>query len=91
MTPDMDPNEKIRMGVSACLLGQSVRYDDGHCRNRYITVMSHSTRHYRDGLAPLLVPVTLLNHYMRKYEQGYLADQIYLTPHPAELKLCNHA
>ena len=29
--------EKIRMGVSACLLGESVRYDGGHARDRYVT------------------------------------------------------
>jgi uncharacterized protein YbbK (DUF523 family) len=29
--------ERIRMGVSACLLGQQVRYDGGHKHDRYIT------------------------------------------------------
>ena len=28
---------KLRIGVSACLLGQEVRYDGGHKRNRWIT------------------------------------------------------
>lgn len=42
---------------------------------------------YRAGHAPLLVPVTLINHYVRKYRQPYLAEQAYLNPHPAELKL----
>jgi uncharacterized protein YbgA (DUF1722 family)/uncharacterized protein YbbK (DUF523 family) len=46
---------------------------------------------YRQGLVPLIVPVTLLNHYVRKYDQPYLAQQTYLHPHPAELKLRNHA
>lgn len=45
---------------------------------------------YKDGLIPLIVPITLLNHYVRKYEKEYLADQIYLHPHPMELKLRNH-
>jgi uncharacterized protein YbgA (DUF1722 family)/uncharacterized protein YbbK (DUF523 family) len=40
---------------------------------------------------PLIVPVTLLNHYVRKYHQVYLSDQIYLNPHPLALKLRNHA
>jgi uncharacterized protein YbgA (DUF1722 family) len=44
---------------------------------------------YRRGLVPLIVPVTLLRHYVRKYEVAYLADQIYLNPHPDELKLLN--
>jgi uncharacterized protein YbgA (DUF1722 family)/uncharacterized protein YbbK (DUF523 family) len=46
---------------------------------------------YRSGYVPLIVPVTLLNHYVRKYEQPYLRQQIYLNPHPVALKLRNHA
>jgi uncharacterized protein YbgA (DUF1722 family)/uncharacterized protein YbbK (DUF523 family) len=45
---------------------------------------------YRRGLVPLIVPVTLLRHYVRKYEVTYLADQVYLDPHPDELMLLNH-
>src|SRR5512133_3676028 len=29
--------EKIRIGISTCLLGQNVRYDGGHRHDRYIT------------------------------------------------------
>lgn len=46
---------------------------------------------YRQGLVPLIVPVTLINHYVRKYDQAYLGDQAYLQPHPLALKLRNHA
>ncbi|MFC2172417.1 YbgA family protein, partial [Acidobacteriota bacterium] len=46
---------------------------------------------YNEGLMPLIVPVTLLNHYVRKYQQPYLSQQYYLSPHPIELKLRNHA
>jgi uncharacterized protein YbgA (DUF1722 family)/uncharacterized protein YbbK (DUF523 family) len=42
---------------------------------------------YRDGYMPLLVPITLINHYIRKYDQPYLKQQTYLNPHPLELKL----
>lgn len=45
---------------------------------------------YHKGYIPLIVPVTLLNHYVRKYGQPYLKDQYYLNPHPLELKLRNH-
>jgi uncharacterized protein YbgA (DUF1722 family)/uncharacterized protein YbbK (DUF523 family) len=44
---------------------------------------------YRRGLLPLIVPVTLIRHYVRKYEVTYLEDQIYLNPHPDELMLLN--
>jgi len=46
---------------------------------------------YRDGILPLIVPVTLMNHYVRKYDEPYLKKQTYLSPHPIELKLRNHA
>ena len=46
---------------------------------------------YREGYIPLIVPLTLISHYVRKYDQPYLKQQIYLNPHPVELKLRNHA
>lgn len=46
---------------------------------------------YRRGDIPLVVPVTLIRHYVRKYDEPYLKDQVYLHPHPQELKLRNHA
>ncbi len=46
--------------------------------------------HYRKGYVPLIVPITLINHYVRKYNQTYLKEQYYLQPHPLELKLRNH-
>ena len=45
---------------------------------------------YHSELVPLIVPITLLKHYVRKYKQSYLQDQVYLSPHPLELKLRNH-
>ena len=46
--------------------------------------------HYRQEHIPLIVPITLINHYVRKYNQSYLKEQIYLNPHPLELQLRNH-
>jgi uncharacterized protein YbgA (DUF1722 family)/uncharacterized protein YbbK (DUF523 family) len=45
---------------------------------------------YRAGLVPLIVPVTMLRHYVEQLEIGYLAQQTYLEPHPKELMLRNH-
>jgi uncharacterized protein YbgA (DUF1722 family)/uncharacterized protein YbbK (DUF523 family) len=45
---------------------------------------------YRKEMIPLIVPITLLKHYVRKYDQPYLKDQYYLNPHPLELQLRNH-
>jgi uncharacterized protein YbgA (DUF1722 family)/uncharacterized protein YbbK (DUF523 family) len=46
--------------------------------------------HYRLGNVPLIVPITLVNHYVRKYDEPYLKEQYYLNPHPIELQLRNH-
>jgi uncharacterized protein YbgA (DUF1722 family)/uncharacterized protein YbbK (DUF523 family) len=46
---------------------------------------------YHSGFIPLIVPVTLIRHYVRKYDEPYLKRQVYLNPHPAELMLRNHA
>jgi uncharacterized protein YbgA (DUF1722 family)/uncharacterized protein YbbK (DUF523 family) len=44
---------------------------------------------YRQGLVPLIVPITLFQHHVRRLNVTYLADQIYLSPHPRELMLRN--
>jgi uncharacterized protein YbgA (DUF1722 family)/uncharacterized protein YbbK (DUF523 family) len=46
---------------------------------------------YRGEYVPLVVPLTLFSHYVRKYNQPYLKQQTYLNPHPTALKLRNHA
>jgi len=48
-------------------------------------------RDYHRGLVPLVVPITLVRHYVRKHDVTYIADQVYLNPHPKELMLRNHA
>jgi uncharacterized protein YbgA (DUF1722 family)/uncharacterized protein YbbK (DUF523 family) len=45
---------------------------------------------YHKGLIPLIVPITLIRHYVRKYDEPYLKRQYYLNPHPMELMLRNH-
>jgi uncharacterized protein YbgA (DUF1722 family) len=45
---------------------------------------------FHSQLVPLVVPITLLTHYVRKYGEPYLERQLYLHPHPAELMLRNH-
>jgi uncharacterized protein YbgA (DUF1722 family)/uncharacterized protein YbbK (DUF523 family) len=45
---------------------------------------------YRKETIPLITPITLINHYVRKFNQPYLKHQYYLRPHPIELQLRNH-
>jgi len=42
------------------------------------------------GCVPLIVPLILFNHFVRKYDQLYLKEQYFLNPHPLELKLRTH-
>lgn len=46
---------------------------------------------YHKGFIPLIVPIVLLLHYVKKYDVSYLKRQHYLNPHPLELMLRNHA
>jgi uncharacterized protein YbgA (DUF1722 family)/uncharacterized protein YbbK (DUF523 family) len=45
---------------------------------------------HRRGLVPLVVPVTLIRHHVRRLGVEYLAGQVYLEPTPKELMLRNH-
>ena len=44
---------------------------------------------YGRGLVPLVVPITLVRHHVRRLDAAYLAGQVYLEPHPRELMLRN--
>jgi uncharacterized protein YbgA (DUF1722 family)/uncharacterized protein YbbK (DUF523 family) len=44
---------------------------------------------YREGLLPLIVPITLLRHHFRRHPNNYISDSYYMQPHPAELMLLN--
>ena len=45
---------------------------------------------YRQGTVPLVVPLKLIEHHFRRHPDDYIALQVYLNPHPAELGLRNH-
>jgi uncharacterized protein YbgA (DUF1722 family) len=45
---------------------------------------------YRQGLVPLVVPLTLLQHHFRRHSTPWVEAQTYLNPYPAELMLRNH-
>jgi len=73
--------EKIKLGIGY------FRNDlDGEEKQELIEIIYN----YHQGLIPLIVPVTLLGHYVRKFDEQYLKRQFYLNPHPLELMLRNH-
>ncbi|MGE8361228.1 YbgA family protein [Pseudomonas sp.] len=61
---------------------RSMSRDDRHELQRLID-------QYREGIIPLVVPLTLLKHHLRHHPDAYLARQVYLQPHPENLALRN--
>ena len=53
-------------------------------------VDGHRFEDYCRGLVPLIVPLTLIRHHVRRFEVPYLRGQVYLEPRPKELMLRNH-
>lgn len=59
---------------------------DGPARQELASVIDD----YREGLVPIVVPLTLLRHHARVHAVDYLNGQTFLQPHPKELMLRNH-
>jgi uncharacterized protein YbgA (DUF1722 family) len=68
------------------MLGHFSKQLDAASRQELVTHIDD----YRSGLVPLVVPLTLIRHYVRLLDVPYLRDQVYLNPHPKELALRNH-
>lgn len=51
--------------------------------------LQHLIERYRLGRLPLIVPLTLLQHYLNRHPDPSIAHQHYLNPHPDELMLRN--
>ena len=78
---------KKNANVLEHLLGYFKKHLSADEKQEFLEIL----REYAAGHVPLIVPVTLINHWVRKYDQPYLKEQHYLNPHPLELKLRNHA
>jgi uncharacterized protein YbgA (DUF1722 family)/uncharacterized protein YbbK (DUF523 family) len=44
---------------------------------------------YRKGQLPLIVPITMIKHHLRRYPHPYIEQQYYMNPYPEELMLRN--
>lgn len=58
---------------------------DSDDKQELIEVMDN----YRHGKVPLIVPVTLMKHHLRKFPDEYISSQYYMAPYPEELMLRN--
>jgi uncharacterized protein YbgA (DUF1722 family)/uncharacterized protein YbbK (DUF523 family) len=54
------------------------------------TELTSAINDYRKQLIPLVVPITLFLHHLRRHPVQWLFEQTYLNPYPAELMLRNH-
>ena len=65
--------------------GYLKRHLDDDSRRELVELIEN----YRSGEVPLLGPVTLIRHHVRRFNIPYLAIQTYLNPNPNELALRN--
>jgi uncharacterized protein YbgA (DUF1722 family)/uncharacterized protein YbbK (DUF523 family) len=77
---------KKNLNVLQHLMGYFKKQLSGDEKQELLDVFEQYYQEY----VPLVVPLTLINHFVRKYDQQYLKLQTYLNPHPVELKLRTH-
>lgn len=51
--------------------------------------LHHLIHQYREGIVPLVVPMTMIKHHFRRHPDTYIERQAYLQPHPEDLSLRN--
>ena len=83
----LKPTIKKHVNVLMHMMGYFKKLISADEKQELLSVLNQ----FHEGLVPLIVPITLLNHYIRKFKEPYLNKQYYLNPHPLELKLRNHA
>ena len=86
--------EALRLRTTPAKCADVLMHMMGHFRP-YLTTdekreLLEAIDRHRNRLIPLVVPVTLIRHYVRKYDVPYLERQVFLNPHPVELMLRNH-
>ena len=77
---------KKQVNVLQHILGYLKRDLDAGDKTELLQVIGD----YHRGLVPLIVPLTLLKHHLKRIGVPYVLDQVYLEPHPKELMLRNH-
>lgn len=85
--------EALRLRTTPAKCADVLMHMMGHFRP-YLTTdekreLLEAIGRHRNRLVPLIVPVTLIRHYVRKYDVPCLERQVFLHPHPVELMLRN--
>ena len=77
---------KRHANVLQHMLGYFSKLIDDDARTELLALIEE----HRQGRVPLIVPMTLMRHHVRRQRSEYLLGQTYLEPHPRELSLRNH-
>jgi uncharacterized protein YbgA (DUF1722 family)/uncharacterized protein YbbK (DUF523 family) len=78
-------SRKRHTNVLMHVMGYLKNKISGDDKQEMIEVMDN----YRLGRVPLIVPVTLMKHHLRRYPDEYIDKQYYMMPYPEELMLRN--
>ena len=77
---------KTHVNVLMHIMGYMKKALDTDCKQELL----ESIEQYRRGEVHLVVPVTLLKHYLKRHGSDYIMKQAYLNPHPHQLGLRNY-
>lgn len=78
-------NRKTHTNVLLHLLGYMKKTLSDESKKTLLDIIEQ----YRTGTIPLVVPITMLRHFLNIHGSQYVKDQVYLQPHPEELGLRN--
>jgi len=81
----LQATRKRHVNVLQHILGYLRKHIDSTNRADLVDVIDA----YRHGRVPLVVPITLLQHHFRSNPHPYISRQVYMNPHPRDLKLRN--
>ncbi|WP_422132707.1 YbgA family protein [Endozoicomonas sp. ALD040] len=78
-------NRKSHTNTMLHILGYVKKTVDTKERNQFLKLVEE----YRQGILPLVVPMTMLRHFIENHGNDYIREQTYLNPHPDQLGLRN--
>ncbi|WP_027857557.1 YbgA family protein [Marinobacterium jannaschii] len=77
---------KTHVNVLMHMMGYMKKALDSECKQELL----ESIEQYRRGEVHLVVPLTMLKHYLKRHGSEYILNQAYLDPHPHQLGLRNY-
>ena len=80
------PNRKGHVNVLNHLRGYLKKNLSSSQKRQLDTVIEQ----YREGIVPLVVPMTLLQHFFNEHQHDYIDQQVFMQPYPEKLSLRNN-